>query len=362
MPLFDENQEDKTESPSQFRREEFRRQGTVAVSKDLLSVVGMMAGVSALALMGNRFVDGFQNLIKQLFSVQLFQDFTRADLLTLRVPLMKAWGLMALPILFTIVVLGMLINLVQVGPYITWEPLMPNWERINPVSGLGRLLSGQALIEAPKVALKVILIGVVFYAFLDRELSNVPSMLQLPLKQSLAIALTSLLKLFFTSLGVMLVLAGFDYLYQRYQLEKQMKMTRREAKEEFKLREGDPLIRQRIRNIRRRMASKRMMEAVPKADVIVTNPTHYAVALKYDAKEMVAPKVVAKGADPIALKIREIAKKHGIPIIENKPLARTLYRDLEVGESIPRELYKAVAEVLAYVYRLRDGGYMSAQA
>ncbi len=151
----------------------------------------------------------------------------------------------------------------------------------------------------------------------------------------------------------MSVMAALDFAWQKFQLEKKMRMTKREAKEEFKLREGDPLIKHRIRTIQRRIASRRMMENIPKADVIVTNPTHLAVALQYDGKTMRAPKVTAKGAGVIAEKIKELARANGVPIVENKPLARTMYKELEIGESIPKELYRAVAEVLSYVYKLK---------
>ena len=158
---------------------------------------------------------------------------------------------------------------------------------------------------------------------------------------------------FFSVVGSLSIIGILDVVYQRFQLERSMRMTRREAKDEFKLREGDPLIKSRIRALQRRIASRRMMEAVPKADVVVTNPTHLAVALQYVASEMPAPKVVAKGAGVVAEKIREVARTHDVPIVENKPLARTLFRELDINDFIPRELYKAVAEVLAYVYRLR---------
>ncbi len=216
--------------------------------------------------------------------------------------------------------------------------------------------------EAFKALIKVSLIGFIAYKFLSNHLVDSGNFFQLGVGEGIASTLSQLSTLFFTIVASLGILAGLDYFYQRYQLEKQMKMTRREAKEEFKLREGDPLIKSRIKSIQRKLASRRMMDAVPKADVVVTNPTHFAVALKYDATLMPAPKVIAKGAGLVALKIKELAKFHQVPVVENKPLARTLFKQMEVGEYIPKELYKAVAQVLSYVYRLKGITKVARQA
>lgn len=352
MAAFESNDEERTESPSQFRREEFRRQGTVALSKELLSIAGLFAVGLALMGMGSIVQQQFGGLATTFFKVSS-QEMTKGALLDLRAPVLKSLGWMVLPVFFVVALAGITACLAQVGFYFTTEPLSPKWERIDPIAGFQRLFSSQGAVEAVKAIIKLTIAGVVIWIFLKGQIGVMGNILGKDISENSSFLLDTVGKLFFSLIASLAAVAAGDYLFQRFRLEKQLKMTRREAKEEFKLREGDPLIKQRIRTIQRRMASRRMMESVPKADVIVTNPTHLAVALKFDAATMAAPRVTAKGAGVIAQKIREVAKKNNVPIVENKPLARTLYKELDIGQSIPRELYKAVAEVLAYVYRLR---------
>jgi flagellar biosynthetic protein FlhB len=267
--------------------------------------------------------------------------------------ILEHWAWMTIPILAVAIVTGIVVSAAQVGLYLTWEPIEPNWERINPISGMQRFFSMKNIVEGIKAVLKLTVVSLIVYFFIKSQAEKTLPLLSLPVHESLIVTLQSVMKLFFILTGSLLVLGALDYGYQRYELESRMKMTKREAKDEFKLREGDPLIKSRIRSIQRKMASKRMMEAVPKADVVITNPTHFAVALQYNEKEMAAPKVIAKGADIVAQKIKEVAKFHRIPCVENRPLARTLFKNVEINQYVPRDLYKAVAEVLAYVYRLR---------
>jgi len=356
MALFEGNDEERTESPSQYRREEFRRQGTVAMSRELLSVIMLLAVGAAIYFAGATMLQNFGGLTQIFFKFQPGLGLEKAQLLDLRAPVLRALAWMVLPIFGVAVVSGIVACAAQVGFFVTWEPLTPKWERLDPVAGFQRVFSGKGAIEGVKAILKMLLGGSVVWWFFRGQAEGISLLYQKGVGEGTEILFVLVRKLFFSLVGAFSVIAALDYLYQRFQLEKQMKMTRREAKEEFKLREGDPLIKQRIRSIQRRMASRRMMEAVPKADVVVTNPTHLAVALKYDTETMSAPRVVAKGAGEIAKKIRELARKSGVPLVENKPLARTMYKELEIGQSIPKELYKAVAEVLAYVYRLRGMG------
>jgi len=352
MAMFDSDEE-KTESPSQYRREEFRKQGTVAMSREVLSVVLLFTVGAAVYFGAASSLKHFSQLGDVFFKFQNASLMGKAQLLDLRLPVMRALGWMVLPVFGVAIVSAIAACAAQVGFYFTWEPLMPKWERLDPMQGFQKLFSLNGLVEALKAFLKLLIGGSVVWFFFKGQGESIALLYQKSAAEGTTL-LFSLIKKMFTSLvGAFTVLAGLDYFYQKFQVEKQMKMSRREAKEEFKLREGDPLIKQRIKSIQRRMASRRMMEAVPKADVIVTNPTHLAVALKFDPSSMAAPKVIAKGAEDIAKKIREIARANGIPLVENKPLARTLYKEMEIGQYIPRELYKAVAEVLAYVYRLR---------
>lgn len=352
MALFDSDEE-KTESPSQYRREEFRKQGTVAMSREVLSVILLFTVGASVYFGAGASLKQFSQLGSVFFKFQNASLMGKEQLLDLRIPVLRALGWMVLPVFGVAILSAIAACAAQVGFYFTWEPLTPKWERLDPIQGFQRIFSLNGLVEAVKALLKLGIGGTVVWFFFKGQGESIALLYQKGVAEGTTL-LFSLVKKMFTSLvGAFTVIAGLDYFYQKFQVEKQMKMSRREAKEEFKLREGDPLIKQRIKSIQRRMASKRMMEAVPKADVIVTNPTHLAVALKFDPATMAAPKVLAKGAEDIAKKIREIAKANGIPLVENKPLARTLYKELEIGQYVPRELYKAVAEVLAYVYRLR---------
>jgi flagellar biosynthesis protein FlhB len=350
----EKSNEERTEQATQFRREEFRKQGTVALSRELLSIAILIGSGAALWLVSRNIFSEFGLLSQKYFSFAPFSELNREEFLDLRVGLAKSFGWMAVPVLMTSVVMAFLASAAQVGWYVTFEPLNPNWDRVNPFAGFKRLFSSRGAMEAVKALLKMAIVSLIVWSFLKGEASGAAHYFSRDLAEATSLTLSTVGKFFFTIVISLSLISILDYAFQRYQLEQQMKMTKREAKEEFKLREGDPLIKSRIRSIQRRLASRRMMDQVPKADVVVTNPTHFAVALKYDAEKMHAPRVVAKGAGVIALKIKEIARFHHIPTVENKPLARNLYKTLDVGEYVPRELYKAVAEVLAYVYRLRN--------
>lgn len=351
----DENQEDRTEFATQYRRDEFRKQGIVALSREVLSVSLLLTSGFTLYAVAQMMVPEFRSLAEVYLKFGRIEGMTKSGLMDLLYVAMKAWAWLVLPVFGAGMVVAILVCGAQVGFQISWEPMAPKWDRLDPTKGIQRLFSGAGAVEGFKALIKLVLGAFIVWQFLK---SSAPQAGQIFEKDTAEIALffgSELTKLFFLLLLTFTFLAAADYGYQRYRLENQMKMSRREVREEFKLREGDPLIRSRIRSVQRKLANARMMEAVPKADVVVTNPTHLSVALKYDAETMAAPRVLAKGADHIAMKIREIAKKHHIPLVENKPLARSLFKDVEVGHFVPRELYRAVAQVLAYVYRLKNG-------
>lgn len=345
--------EERTESATQYRREEFRRQGIVAVSRELLGASVLFATVAAVIGFSPHFLNEFGNIFHRCFSYGLWREMNTSQWTSLIQFLCWRWVAMAGPLLVVCMVAATIASLVQVGWTVSTEPLVPNWDRLNPTAGLSRIFSGKGGIEAVKAFLKLILIGMVAWFFLKGEIARFSNYFEMDWNQSFPLSLQLVAKFLMVIITYFFMFGAADYGYQRYQHEKQMRMTRREARDEFKLREGDPLIKARIKSIQRKMASRRMMEEVPKADVVVTNPTHFAVALVYDPKQMHAPKVVAKGAGAIALKIKEIARFHQVPCVENKPLARALFKELELNEFIPRHLFKAVAEVLAYVYRLK---------
>ena len=258
----------------------------------------------------------------------------------------------ALPVMCVILVTALSINFAQVGFNFTMEPLIPNFDKINPLSGFGRLFSKRSLVELFKSLLKIAIIGGFVYRFMMKQTKQVPTLISVELIDSLHLTASLILDLVFNISTVLFIMAVFDYMYQWWENQESMKMSKEDIKQEFKQAEGDPQIKGKIKARQRAMAMQRMMQDVPKADVVVTNPTHFAVALKYD-QNMLAPVVVAKGQNLIAQKIKEIAKDHKVIIVENKMLARALYAAVEISHPVPHELYQAVAEVLAYVYKLK---------
>jgi flagellar biosynthetic protein FlhB len=237
----------------------------------------------------------------------------------------------------------------------TLEPLMPDFNKVNPLNGIRKvLISRRSLVELLKNVLKVTIVGYIAWDALRGILAETITLMDGDAAGVLSFMARGAMALAFKTGLAFLVLAALDYAYQRFEFGKEMRMTKQEVKEEGKAQEGDPQVKARVRSIQRRIAYRRMMQDVPTADVVVTNPTHIAVAIKYDTEEMSAPKVVAKGAELIARRIREIALEHGVPIIEDRPLARTLYGTVEVGEEIPEKLFQAVAQLLAYIYRLKS--------
>jgi flagellar biosynthetic protein FlhB len=236
----------------------------------------------------------------------------------------------------------------------TLDPLTPDLDKINPLNGLKRLFSVRNLIESARVVVKGVILCFAAYAILKSAILSSPALLFTHPSQVFSVLGDSGKNLFFSLCGILAVFAGIDFVLQKREYAKQVRVTKQEAKQEAKEQEGDPLIKARVRSIQRDMARKRMMQAVKKADVVITNPTHIAVALQYDKDKMVAPKVVAKGADFMAERIKKIAAENGVVTVENVPLARSLFKSVKVGQVIPKTLFQAVAEVLAYVYKLRN--------
>lgn len=351
-----ENQSDqeKTEEPTLQRREEFRRQGQVAQTKELSSALLLFGFALMTWLSGPHFFEGFLDLFRQLYSGFIPGVAKNGEVAEpLRFAMVKILYL-SFPFFLVTLVVGFAATLLQVGVLFTGEPLTPNINKISPLQGLKRLFSLRSLVEGGKTIAKFSLIGGALFYMVYQKRNVIPTLIYLEPIQIMVFLGGLLLKFLFVIGLLMLVLAGFDYFFQRSDLEKQMRMTKQEVKEENKQREGDPLVKARIRRVQKEIANRRMMDDVPKADVIVTNPTHIAIALKYDPVKFASPVVVAKGVDFLAGKIREKAKEHGVPIVENKPLARTIHKTLNIGDQIPRELFAAVAEVLAYVFKIKN--------
>lgn len=348
---------ERTESATPKRREEARKRGQVARSVEMSTAVVLLGAWGLINLFGGSMAGRLLGFAQALWNSGPTQEWSPEGMRQLLLRTLGTVVLTAGPIALGGMLLGVAANLVQVGLLFTWEPLTPNFGRLNPLEGLKRIFSRRSLIELVKSLTKMGLVGYVTYQTVAGDLQRFPSLMQvgLPAATQFLVGLVSRLLL---TIGIlMLILAIADYLYQRFEHEVSLRMTKQEVKEEFKNIEGNPEVRAKIRQKQREMARRRMMADVPKADVVVTNPTHFAVALSYAKDAMGAPKVVAKGQGLVALRIRELAKEHGVPVVENKPLARELHRLVEVGQEIPNNLYQAVAELLAFVYQLKKKGY-----
>lgn len=348
---------DKTEEPTAKRLHEARKKGQIPKSAELNSVVVLFSLFILLNAMGGwAFSELFSYLRTALSAQQLNIMLTDKGLSLLMMRHILFIARIFLPLGLGAMLCGVLINYLQVGSLFTTEILKPNFSRINPLSGFQRMFSSHSLIELVKASIKLVI--VVYFAYStvkDRVLILNQSLFRSPLEAVLdiwGILFQFVVKICF----FLLVFALFDYAYQRWQHKKSLRMTKQEVKDELKQTEGNPQIKRKIRQRQMQIAARRMMQEVPKADVVITNPTHYAVALRYDPGSMAAPIIVAKGEGLIAAKIKEIAAEHKVAIVENKPLAQTLFKTVEIGEAIPEKLFQAVAEVLAFVYRLKQRG------
>ncbi len=347
---------EKTERATPQRRREARKQGNIPKSPDLTSAVALLAVLLALKWFGPHIWESWTGMLQSQLSNLNSRDLTPEDLQGLAIQSTWQFLRMLAPIVGVALAVGLAVAFAQVGPVFVPRNLVPNLQRIQPIAGLKRILSLRTLAEAVKSALKLGTVGVIAYLATNKLAQQLDPLVRTDVA-SLPSVVGGMVFQLAIQIGVaLLILAVLDYLFQRYEYEKSIRMSREEIKEEFKRQEGDPQIKSRIRQRGRALAMRRMMQEVPKADVVITNPTHFAVALRYSASEMSAPMVVAKGADEVAWRIRKIAEQHRVPCVENRPLAQSLYRTVDVGQVIPVELYQAVAEVLAYVYRLKQEG------
>lgn len=347
--------EERRERPTPRRRQEARKRGQVARSVEVNSALILLSTFFFLKYFSSWAGLKLMSFTSNCFSQPLFEDWTDAtidQMISLVAPVLFQ---LCLPVMGVAMLAGVFANYLQVGALFTTYPLQPRLDRLNPVEGFKRIFSRRAIVELLKSAIKVIIVGYLAYATIRANLELFPCLVDMSLADALR-SVGELCNTIVLRIGLLLLfLALFDYAFQYWEHEKSLMMTRQELKEEYRQYEGDPQVRARIRQRQRQIALHRMMQEVPKADVVITNPIHYAVALCYVPEEMSAPVVVAKGIDYLALRIKTIAQEHGILIYEDPPLAQTLYWNVEVGEMIPVELYEAVARVLAFVYRLRPG-------
>lgn len=345
--------QEKTEKATPKKRNESRKKGQVAKSSDLPGAFILLFVFSTFLMLGNYYKQNILHLFGSFFQDWLLLEVTMSNVLDFFITVVSKIVILMLPIFAIAVVFGALGNIVQFGFLITSEPLKPQVKKLNPIEGFKRIFSVRSLVEFLKSVLKVLIIGVIVYSTIISEWDHLIALSTQPIEHIFSYTAGITTNLGIKIGAVLAVLAIADYIYQRYEHEKSIKMSKQDIKDEFKKSEGDPLIKGRIREKQRRMALQRMMQDVPTADVVITNPTHFAIALKYDASQMEAPTIVAKGMDYLALRIKEAAKEHGIMMLENKPLARALYDQAEIGDTIPGDLFQAVAEILAYVYKIK---------
>lgn len=349
--------QERTEAPTPRRREEARESGRIARSHDLNAAVALLGGLLMLHWWGDDMLGRLLTLTRNCLGEDGIAAMNPHELGPAFREIFLNGGRLVLPLLVGIVVVTIVIGYLQVGWLITFKPLMPSFERLNPLAGIARMFSGRSMAHLVMGVLKMAVLSLVTYWTLKGRIDVLAHASGMSHLAMVAVAMDLIFTLGLRLAIVLLILAIMDYVYQRYRMEKDLRMTKEEIKEEMKRMDGDPKIKSRRRQIQLQMALHRIRGSVPKADVVITNPTEFAVALQYDRDTMAAPRVVAKGTDFLAKKIREIAIEHGVPIVEKPPLARALYRDVEVGQQIPAEFYKAVAEVLAYVYELAGRGY-----
>ncbi len=346
---------EKTEKATPRKRREARKRGQVFQSREISMTLVLLFVFISIRLSGG-------NIYRQLagFMEKVYTEYPKIEDLYMPDILVRVFidGILVFfkavgPIVLTALLTGLIVSYAQVGFLFTLETLKPNFGRINPISGMKRLFSLKGLVELAKAVLKVVVIGWVTYSYINGKTQAVISLMDTDIIEAAAfIGITSI------DLAVRICLAlvcigALDFVYQWWEFEKSMKMTKQEVKEEHKQIEGNPEVKSKIRQKQRQISMRRMMQEVPKADVVITNPTHYACALQYDPQKAAAPVLLAKGQDYVAQRIKEIARDNRVEIVENKALARTIYDTVEIGQAIPPDLYQAVAEVLAFVYSLK---------
>ncbi len=346
---------DKTEKATPKKREDARKKGQVLQSKDISNAVVLTAIFLAIKVMGRYLYGEISSFFVYVFEnyPALLEDTSINSISVIYKDVLFLFLKVAGPLLAIGLVLGVIVSAMQVGSVFTLETLKPQFNKINPLNGFKRIFSIKSVAELFKSLAKVAVIGYIAYTGIVAELYNFAKLMHMDVMSIAAYIGDTSINVALRICIALIILGVIDYAYQWWQYEKDLKMTKHEVKEEYKQTEGNPEIKQKIKQKQREISMRRMMNDIPQADVVITNPTHFAVAIKYDIKVAPAPVVIAKGQDFIALRIKEIAKENKVEVVENKPLARTLFSTVEIGESIPPDLFQAVAEILAFVYSLK---------
>jgi flagellar biosynthetic protein FlhB len=344
---------DKTEAPTPRRRQEAREQGNIARSPDLTASVLLIGMLMLLKNFGPGLVTALKTLVQEMLSRASLSDLNGTETGAQLLRGIATAGKSLAPMFIGVCILAIIVNMLQVGFFFNTKRLQPNIAALNPLKGLSKLFGkSQTLVQLGMNLLKLSLVSCVAYSAVHGRLEQIISVQGLTFSQIFGLGAEVIYSIGIRIGVLLLVLAIIDYAYQRFRIERELKMSKQEVKEEMRRMEGDPKIKGRRRQIAMQIATQKLKKDVPTADVIVTNPTEFAIALKYDKATMHAPRVIAKGQGFMAARIREIAIAHGVPILERKPLARALYKLVEVGQEIPEQFYNAVAEILSYVYQL----------
>ena len=344
---------EKTEEPTDKKIEDARKEGNVPKSQDMSGLITLFMAILAFLLLFNFISERMLKLVYYYFSI-FGEPLNRENMIEIAFITMKEFLIMSIPLALVVAIAGVLAGLAQFGFLFTTKPLIPDLKKIDPIKGTKNLFSLQKLIEGIKITLKSMVTMSVGFVFFFMFIEELPTVALFSLEDQLGWLVDKAIIMALVMLLVMLVFALIDIVIQRKQYFEKLKMSKQEVKDEFKNMEGDPHIKAKIRQIQMQASRQRMMAEVPNADVVITNPTHFAVALKYDESKHRAPMVVAKGADNIAIQIKKVARENGVHIVQNPPLARSLYKEVDVDKPIPDSLFAAVAEVLAYVYRMNN--------
>ncbi len=350
---------EKTEEPTAKKLQDARREGQVAKSQEVTHAAGLMSLFILIRLLYPYMADNFTGFMRYIYGqipsfITMYYGYVpqRTVKTVLNQALLRVL-LIALPFMLTGLMVGFITNLVQVKWRPTTKPLRPKLSKLNPIKGFKKIFSTRKLFDLVKALAKIGIIVAVVYTYFLGYTASVLTLYEMPLSQAIGLLGHTIVEVGIRIAAVYVIIAAADYVYQKRKFRKDMRMTKQEVKDEYKNTEGDPQIKGQQRRRMMQASQRRMMQELPNADVVITNPTHYAVAISYDAEKYEAPRVIAKGEDYLAQKIKDIAKENDIEIVENKPLARMLYANVEVGEMVPPELYQAVAEVLAFVYHLK---------
>ncbi len=343
---------EKTEAATPRRRKELRDRGRVAKSPEVSAAAGLVAAMLTLRFTAGGMVNAYREFASRTFTgmgtVELNAAVLQTEVIVTLIAMAKILG----PLAVAVCVGGIVGGVSQVGFLFTAHTIKPDWNKLNVLQGLARMFSVQGAVQFAKTLAKALIVGFIILSFLRSRGPSVLALSDMDVAGMGRMTGQLMWGLLMRTVVALAIIAAFDYLFQRFQFEKSSRMTKAEVKEEYKRTEGDPMVKARRRQRQREIARLRMMQDVRRAAVVITNPTHIAVALRYEPEKMPAPQVVAKGERLIAERIKEIAKESRIPVIENPPLAQSLHKSVKVGEQIPAELYQAVAEVLAFVYRM----------